>query len=432
MKATIIPAEQPRQRIPAPRYIDRLAKRLIINRLNRLRYGRLVINTGEELLAFGDVDETFAVSVTLTVHDQRFFSDLAFGGTIGAGEAYMQGFWRCNDLTGLVRIMVRNRELLDSIDSSLSYLAAPAHKLYHMFRRNTLTGSRRNIQAHYDLGNELFKLFLDETLMYSSAIFPHASSSLYEASLTKLARICQKLDLQPTDHVIEIGTGWGGFAIYAAQHYGCRVTTTTISQAQYQHARQRISDAGLEDRIEVIYSDYRELNGQYDKLVSIEMIEAIGHQNYDNYFARCSALLKPDGLMLIQAITIADQHYEAARRSVDFIQRYIFPGSCIPSLSILAASVQRSSDMRLYHLEDIGPHYARTLQLWREQFLDNVAQVRKLGYPNTFIRMWEFYLSYCEGGFIERALGDAQMLFIKPHNRTMAFIPGLQWARPGE
>lgn len=429
MKASLIPAQQPRERMNIPRYIDRLAKRLIINRLSRLRHGRLVINAGDESLSFGDLDDTFDVSVTLTVHDQRFFTDLAFGGTIGAGEAYMQGSWHCNSLTDLVRIIVRNRELLDSIDNSLSYLVAPVHKLYHMLRRNTLSGSRRNIQAHYDLGNELFKLFLDETLMYSSAIFPDASSTLYEASLTKLDRICQKIDLQPTDHVIEIGTGWGGFALYAAQHYGCRVTTTTISQAQYEHAKQRISAAGLDDRVEVIFSDYRELDGEYDKLVSIEMIEAIGYQNYDNYFEKCSELLKPEGLMLLQAITIADQQYEAARRSVDFIQRYIFPGSCIPSLSIMADSIRRSSDMRLYHLEDIGPHYARTLQLWRERFLDNVAQVRKLGYPSTFIRMWEFYLSYCEGGFVERALGDVQMLLIKPRNRTQAFVPGLQGYR---
>jgi len=425
MKASIIPSEQAREWVPEPRYIERLARKMIINRLNRLRHGRLVIITGDETLSFGDVDDAFGLSVTLTVHDQRFFTDLAFGGTIGAGEAYMQGFWHCNDLTGLVRIMIRNRELLDSIDSSLSYLAAPLHKLFHLLKRNTLAGSRRNIQAHYDLGNDLFKLFLDETMMYSSGIFPRASSTLYEASLAKLDRICQKLDLQRTDHVIEIGTGWGGFAIYAAQNYGCRVTTTTISYAQYQQAKQRISEAGLDDRVEVLFSDYRELSGQYDKLVSIEMIEAIGHQNYDNYFQKCGALLKADGLMLIQAITITDQQYETARRSVDFIQRYIFPGSCIPAVSVMADSVRRSTDMRLYHLEDIGPHYARTLQLWREKFFYNVAQVRKLGYPNTFIRMWEFYLSYCEGGFIERALGDVQMLFIKPHNRTQAFVPGL-------
>lgn len=425
MKASIIPSEQTREWLHEPRYIDRLAKKMIINRLNRLRYGRLVIITGDETLSFGDLCDAFDLSITLTVHDQRFFTDLAFGGTIGAGEAYMQGFWHCNDLTGLVRIMLRNRELLDSFDSSMSYLAAPLHKLYHLLKRNTLAGSRRNIQAHYDLGNDLFKLFLDETMMYSSGIFPRTSSSLYEASLTKLARICQKLDLRPSDHVIEIGTGWGGFAIYAAQNYGCRVTTTTISYAQFQQAKQRISEAGLDDRIEVLFSDYRELSGQYDKLVSIEMIEAIGYQNYDNYFEKCSSLLKADGLMLIQAITIADQQFEAARRSVDFIQRYIFPGSCIPSLSIMADSVRRSSDLRLYNIEDIGPHYARTLQLWRERFLDNVSKVRKLGYPETFIKMWEFYLSYCEGGFIERALGDVQMLMIKPQNRRQPYVPGL-------
>jgi len=253
--------------------------------------------------------------------------------------------------------------------------------------------------------------------MYSSAIFNADTPSLQAASELKLKTICDKLDLQPSDHVLEIGTGWGGFAIYAATHYGCKVTTTTISQQQYQLAKQRVEAAGLADRITLLLNDYRHLEGQYDKLVSIEMIEAVGYQFYDTYFAKVSALLKPTGLALIQAITIADQRYESAKKSVDFIQRYIFPGSCIPSNTAMLNSITRVSDMRLYDLEDIGPHYATTLRMWRENFFTNIDNVRKLGYSEEFIKMWEFYLCYCEGGFVERALGDVHLLLAKPGNR---------------
>jgi cyclopropane-fatty-acyl-phospholipid synthase len=287
----------------------------------------------------------------------------------------------------------------------------------HWLNRNTEQGSRKNIAAHYDLGNDMFQLFLDPTMMYSSAIFARDDMALEQASLHKLERICQKLQLSPADHVVEIGTGWGGFAMYAASHYGCKVTTTTISQAQYDLAQQRVAAAGLGDKINILLTDYRELEGQYDKLVSIEMIEAVGYQFYDTYFAQCARLLKPEGMMLLQAITIADQRYDAARRSVDFIQRYIFPGSCIPSVTAMLQSITRATDMRLFDLEDIGPHYARTLAEWRHNFFRNEAAIRALGYPDEFIRMWEFYLCYCEGGFAERALGDVHMLLVKPENR---------------
>lgn len=260
-------------------------------------------------------------------------------------------------------------------------------------------------------------------MMYSSAIFDSPDMTLEQASVAKLDRICRKLELKPDDHVLEIGTGWGGFALHAARHYGCRVTTTTISQAQFDLASARVQHAGMQDNIKILLSDYRDLQGKFDKLVSIEMIEAVGHAFYDSYFRKCGELLKPDGMFLLQGITIADQRYESAKDSVDFIQRYIFPGSCIPSVTALLNSVTRASDMRLFNLEDIGPHYARTLAEWRKNFFQNIEQVRALGYSEEFIRMWEFYLCYCEGGFEERALGDVHMLLVKPGNRRDALPP---------
>ncbi|HWP88560.1 MAG TPA: cyclopropane-fatty-acyl-phospholipid synthase family protein, partial [Burkholderiales bacterium] len=307
----------------------------------------------------------------------------------------------------------------------IARLTALLHKALHWTARNTHTGSRRNIAAHYDLGNDFFRVFLDPTMMYSSAVFERADMTLEEASVAKLDRICRKLDLKPTDNVLEIGTGWGGFALHAAKLYGCRVTTTTLSRNQFQLARQRVDEANLSAQITVLLEDYRDLTGSYDKLVSIEMIEAVGHHFYDTYFGQCSDLLKPDGLMLLQAITIADQRYDAARRSVDFIQRHIFPGSCIPSVTVMSDAIARLTDMKLFHLEDIGPHYATTLERWRDNLFANIAEVHALGYPTEFIRMWEFYLCYCEGGFIERAIGVVQMLLVKPGARPHSITPSL-------
>jgi cyclopropane-fatty-acyl-phospholipid synthase len=317
----------------------------------------------------------------------------------------------------MVELFLCNRRHLESLGPGMRWLTGPLALLLRCQRRNTLKGSRRNIGAHYDLGNELFELFLDNTMMYSCGIFPHPQATLEEASETKLAHICKKLQLGPTDHVLEIGTGWGGFALYAAKHYGCRVTTTTISRQQYDYARQRVADAGLEDRITLLFDDYRQLHGSYDKLVSIEMIEAIGHRQFDTYFAKCSALLKAEGMMLLQSITIADQRYPAAKKAVDFIQRHIFPGGCLPSVAALSDAIARKTDMRIFHLEDIGPHYAATLHHWRERFLAGLEQVRRLGYPERFIRMWEYYLCYCEGGFRQQSIGAVQLLLIKPGSR---------------
>jgi cyclopropane-fatty-acyl-phospholipid synthase len=403
-------------------WLQKLARSLVLKRLQNLRHGRLTLVEGEQQQIFGSAG---AIDVTIQVQDVRFYGDIAFGGSVGAGEAWMLGYWQCSDLTALIRLMVLNQDVMDSLEGGMAWLAKPVLKLLHRMNRNTADGSRRNIAAHYDLGNDMFKLFLDPTMMYSSAIFDHPEMSLEQASISKLDRICRKLDLTPDDHVLEIGTGWGGFAIHAAGRYGCKVTTTTISQAQFDLAIERVRDAGLQENVTILLKDYRELEGQFDKLVSIEMIEAVGHQYYDTYFAACARLLKPEGMMLLQGITIADQRYESAKNSVDFIQRYIFPGSCIPSVTALLSSITRASDLRLFNLEDIGPHYARTLAEWRHNFFANIEQVRALGYPEEFIRMWEFYLCYCEGGFEERALGDVHMLLVKPHNRKVALLPAI-------
>jgi cyclopropane-fatty-acyl-phospholipid synthase len=295
----------------------------------------------------------------------------------------------------------------------------------HALKRNTRLGSRKNISAHYDLGNDLFKLFLDENMMYSSAIFAEADDSLERASQRKLDRICQKLQLQPGDHLLEIGTGWGGMAVHAARHYGCRVTTTTISREQHELARQRIVEAGLADRVTLLHEDYRDLPGSYDKLVSIEMIEAVGHQYLDTYFRKCASLLKPDGLALIQAITIEDHRYRQALTSVDFIKRQVFPGSFIPCVTAMVDSAARAGQLRLLNLEDFGPSYATTLKHWRQRFLSRLDRVRALGYDDRFIRMWEFYLCYCEGGFLERSISDVHLLLAPSGNRRDQYLPGL-------
>lgn len=331
----------------------------------------------------------------------------------------MLGYWQADTLTNVVRLMVLNQSVMDTLEGGYQWLTKPLLKVFHWLNSNSEAGSQKNIAAHYDLGNDLFKLFLDPTMMYSSAMFDEDTTTLQAASERKLQVICDKLQLVPTDHVLEIGTGWGGFAIYAAKHYGCHVTTTTISEQQYLLAQSRILAEGLQDQITLLKHDYRHLQGQFDKLVSIEMIEAVGHQYYDTYFNKVSQLLKPDGVALIQAITIADQRYESAIRSVDFIQRYIFPGSNIPSNTAMLTSITNASDLRLVDLQDIGLDYATTLRLWRENFFAQLDAVRQLGYSEAFIRMWDFYLSYCEGGFAECALGDVHLLLAKPEYRAL-------------
>lgn len=408
-----------------PSVLDRLARHALYSRMRQLQDGEIIFADTSGRHVFGSRNENLPLSVTIDVHDPQFYRDVAFGGDVGAGESYTSGRWSCSNLTDFIRIIVRNRQVLTAMGKGLAWMTTPARKAAHYFRRNNKPGSRKNIAAHYDLGNDFFELFLDETLMYSCAIFEREESTLYEASVAKNERICRKLQLSPQDHLLEIGTGWGGFALHAAQQYGCRVTTTTISQEQHRLARQRIAAAGLANRVTVLREDYRDLKGQYDKLVSIEMIEAVGHQYLDTFFRCCSRLLKPQGMMLLQGITIADQYYEQARRSVDFIKKYIFPGSFLPSVTSICQSLARATDLRLFHLEDQGPHYATTLRHWRERMFANLAQLQALGYSDTFVRMWEYYLCYCEGGFQERVLGDVQMLLVKPLCRRTPIQPSL-------
>lgn len=423
MKSSIVPTMDAIEvRAERGSALERFARRSLLAALARLREGELRIIDGEGEHAFGSRDGCPLIA-TIRVADPGFYADIAFGGSVGAGESYIRGAWSCDDLTALVRIMVRNREVLDGLEGGLAVIRRPLLKLFHALHRNSRGGSARNIAAHYDLGNDLYALMLDETMAYSCGIFEHADSSLADASRAKFDAACRRLALGPADHLLEIGTGWGGLALHAARHYGCRVTTTTISQAQFELARERIAAAGLGDRITLLLEDYRSLKGRFDKLVSIEMIEAVGAQYLEGYFSRCSSLLEANGAMLLQAITIQDQLYRQALRSVDYIQRYIFPGSFIPSVNALIGAVTAATDMKLFHMEDIGPHYARTLALWRQNFLRRLPEVRALGFPDTFVRMWDFYLCYCEGGFAERQLGDVQMLLTKPLNR-LAPVPG--------
>jgi cyclopropane-fatty-acyl-phospholipid synthase len=411
--------------VPAKRGISRLeamARGLMLKQLTGLEHGRVVLEDAYGRREFGALTERCGLSVQLHVHDSGFYADVAFGGSIGAGESYMKGCWSCDRLTDLVRILVINRELLNGMEKGLARLMTPLSKGLHWLRRNSVKGSRRNIEAHYDLGNDFFGLFLDESWMYSSAIFPDDGADLHAASLHKLDVICKKLDLQPEDHLLEIGTGWGGLALHAARNYGCRVTTTTISRQQHQLASECVRAAGLENRITLLQDDYRKLEGRYDKLVSVEMIEAVGHEYFPAFFRVCGSLLKPDGLMLLQAIVIADRYYEQAKNSVDFIQRYIFPGGCLPSVGVINDCIASETDMRLLHMHDFAEHYARTLRLWRERFYGNIDRIKQLGYSDRFIRMWEYYLCYCEGGFLERSTGVVQMLFAKPDNRRPALI----------
>lgn len=412
--------------------LGRLARRFVTARLDQLKYGRLVLIDGEQVVAgargiSGTSDE---LTATVRILDQRFYSSVAFGGAIGAAEAYMDGYWDADNLTKVVRILLQNRDALEGLDHGAARMLRPLRRLLHWTRRNSRSGSRRNIASHYDLGNRFFGLWLDKTMMYSAAVFEHAGMNLEEASEAKLRRICEKLELSADDHVLEIGTGWGGFAIYAARQYGCTVTTTTISREQYEHASKRVSNAGLGDRINLLLEDYRDLTGEYDKIVSIEMVEAVGERYLDDYVSRCSQLLKPDGMMLLQAITIADQRYEQALRSVDFIQRYIFPGGFLPSVTRILSATTQSSDLRLYHLEDIGPHYALTLQHWRERFHAALDSIKRMNFDERFLRMWHYYFCYCEGAFIEQAIGNVQMLLVKPGCRRQPIVPALK-KQPG-
>ena len=404
-----------------PGLLGNLAQTQLEKRLSKIPRGVLCIEDAFGSKIFGKKLVKSDLSARIVIHDQSAYRDIAFGGSIGAAEAFILGKWSSPNLVDLVRLMSINVDFLNSLDDSKPLTHRLFDKAYHWFNRNTTNKARENISAHYDLSNEFFSLFLDPELMYSSAMFPNAEADLDEAAVYKLDVICQKLDLQATDHLLEIGTGWGGMAIHAARNYGCRVTTTTISRQQYDAACQRVIEAGLEDLVTVIFEDYRDLEGNYDKLVSIEMLEAVGQEFYKQYFAGCASLLKPDGLMLIQTITIPDQRYRYARKSVDFIQRYIFPGGSLPGHEVVMSSIRKHTDMQMVGMEEIGEDYAKTLNVWRQRFLSRLDEVRDLGFDDVFIRMWDFYLCYCQGGFEERVIGTSQFLFARPEWRQKGF-----------
>lgn len=394
---------------------DRMAKNIIHKLLAGLSHGRLIIQENGEVLEYGQARENASITANIHVKNPIAYRQLLFSGSIGGGESYMAGAWDSPDLLQVVRLFGSNMQLLQNFDKQRSWWQQQLNRAtQNVLRRNNRAGAKSNIQGHYDLSNDFFALFLDSSMMYSAAIFPADDTTLEQAAHYKIHHICERLQLSGEDHLLEIGSGWGGLAIYAAQHFGCSVTTTTISEEQYAMARQRVRDAGLENQVTVLKQDYRDLSGQYDKLVSVEMIEAVGHKYYQHYFRQCSSLLKPDGLMLIQAITIPDQRYDAARTSMDFIQKYIFPGGALPSHSVIASHVANDTDMQIVGVEDITLHYARTLAAWRDRFLHRIDDVKALGFDDVFVRMWEFYLAYCEGGFMERVIGTSQILMAKP------------------
>jgi len=384
--------------------------------LAELSHGHLLLVDALGQKQFGPSTHA-ELRAVVRINQPDVYRRILFGGTLAAAEAYLDGQWMSSNLTALLRIMSLNLELLNKLHRKFGFWLSPLRRIQKWVDRNTKSGSKRNIAAHYDLSNDFFEQMLDPTMMYSSGIFKDASASLEEASTEKIDRICRKLDLQPGSHVVEIGTGWGGFAIHAAKHYGCRVTTTTISNQQFEFAKRRFEAEGLQDQITLLQSDYRDLNGQFDHLVSIEMIEAVGVEYLDSYFAKCSDLLKPNGTMALQVITMPDERMDTYRSGVDFIQRYVFPGGFLPSFHLMTGSLYRKTNLRLIHSEDFGLHYARTLQCWRENIEKQMPKIRSLELNNRFLRLWDYYLSYCEAGFLERQIGVSQLVLAKPKFR---------------
>ena len=379
----------------------RISQQAVLGRLSSLQNGQIYIDDECRRMVAGHSGND-GLSATINVNDPVFYHQVAMHGALGAAESYLNGDWDCDNLPVLIRILARNLNIAGK--RAGSWLSAAA-RLQHVWRKNTRGGSRRNIAAHYDLGNRFFELFLDPTMMYSAAMFNSPDDSLETAQNTRMERVCQRLQLKQQDHIVEIGTGWGGFACYAAENYGCRVTTTTISNEQYEYAKRRVAEADLTDRVEVLRLDYRDLSGQFDKLVSLEMIEAVGREFHDAYFQKCSALLRTGGRMVIQAIVMPDQRYDAYVKSVDFIQKYIFPGGSLPSVGSMQKSAATTEKLRMVDLEDFGGSYAQTLRVWKQRFHENIDQVRSLGYSDRFIRMWHYYFAYCEAAFDERSVG---------------------------
>ncbi|PSV97029.1 SAM-dependent methyltransferase [Photobacterium iliopiscarium] len=392
------------------------SRRLIFTILHQLSdVGLTVSEQGGDTHFFGDKQASLQATITVTNLD--FYKRLLTDGSIGAGEAYIDGWWDSPDLTNVVRILARNMTTLDKIEAKVGWITRLIKQFHHFSRRNSQDNAKDNISAHYDLGNDLYRHFLDDRMLYSAGVYLSASDTLAQAQINKMARLCDQLQLTKDDHLLEIGTGWGGMAIYAAQHYGCHVTTTTISEQQYLWAQEKVKQAGLEDKITLLLEDYRDLTGQYDKLVSIEMIEAVGKQYLSTYIKKCQSLLKPNGLLAIQAITIVDQRYESYSKDVDFIQKHIFPGGFLPSISVLQSQLTSHSDFVTRDIKDIGLDYAKTLADWHVAFNRNSEALNQYGYDERFMRMWRYYFCYCEGGFLERSISTIQLVASRPQWR---------------
>ncbi|MGL5990510.1 MAG: class I SAM-dependent methyltransferase [Plesiomonas sp.] len=388
------------------------ARKLVLQFLHAITHGTLIIH--DDHVGGLTIHRDDSITATLTVHDPLFYRRLLWGGDVAAGEMWMQGQWSSPDPVQVIRLLARNQGVFDKLEARLRWLTAPLNRLRHFLTRNTLQGARKNIAQHYDLGNEMYRLFLDPEMQYSSALFSHPNQSLANAQYNKLKTLCQTLDLQAHDHLLEIGSGWGGLAVYAARHYGCKVTTVTLSQEQFAFAKTRIQAEGLQDRVTILLQDYRHIQGQFDKVVSIEMIEAVGEAFLPSYFAKIASLLTPQGRFLIQGITIRDQRYQVYRSQTDFIRRYIFPGGFLPSLSVILDTLTRHTDLNVVQMHDFGHHYARTLHLWRAAFNEHAFAIQQLGASDEFIRLWDFYFAYCEAGFLERAISVVHITGCKP------------------
>ncbi|MEP1449074.1 MAG: cyclopropane-fatty-acyl-phospholipid synthase family protein [Paraglaciecola sp.] len=391
----------------------RLCRSIMLKVFSSLPQGQVVIKERGVLVdTFGKKDSDLHAEIDFQC--LSVYQSLLFGGSIASGETFSEGLWTTPNLTNVIRIFARNLPLLDSWEAKMQWLAYPLRKIGHIANKNSTSGSKKNIAAHYDLGNKLYTRFLDDSMMYSAAIYPSPEATLAQAQNTKLKTICEKLQLTPSDHLLEIGTGWGGLAVFAAKHYGCKVTTTTISEEQHQYTQQLIDREGLQHKITLLKKDYRLLEGKYDKLVSIEMIEAVGKEFLPNFFKKCSSLLKEQGLMMLQAITISDQRFDSYSKSVDFIQKHIFPGGFLPSQLLINQHLRKHTDMMIRDLHDIGLDYARTLKDWHHRLLENKEPLEKDGYDERFMNMWRYYFSYCEGGFLERTISTVQLVISKP------------------
>ncbi|RUO31684.1 SAM-dependent methyltransferase [Aliidiomarina sedimenti] len=411
-------AEQQRA-IGAPleaRGIEKWSREIALRAFARLKHGHLILTEqGHVVGEFGNKQDP--LHARIDVQSARMYRRFLLNGDIGAGESYIDGDWQTPDLVAVIRIFARNLDAMDEIASRFGWLTWPLQKLTFMSRRNSKRKAKENILSHYDLGNELYSRFLDPQMQYSSAVYPDQDASLADAQSYKLKRLCDMLDLQPGDHLLEIGTGWGGLAVYAAKHYGCKVTSTTISDAQLAYAQTRVSAEGLDKQVTLLNQDYRDLEGTFDKLVSVEMIEAVGQQYLAGFFRKCSQLLKPSGRMVLQAITIADQRAERYNRDVDFIQQHVFPGGYLPSVELIGRLTRKKTDMVIRQLDDIGLDYAQTLSDWRQAFNQHAKELSELGYDERFTRFWNYYLCYCEGGFSERRVSAVQLLATKPADK---------------